>query len=147
LTILAVLGLSLAMAASPALADGITIAPTISFGQPNWVPVPGVPVVYYAPNIAADMFLYRGMYYYSNGGRWYQGRGVRGPWTVVSGPPRAFYRIGAPYFKQPPGWAKGKKVGWNYKHYDPAPPGHMKKYGFDPGHGHGNSKHGGKWFH
>jgi hypothetical protein len=141
LSILTILGLSLAMAASPVLADGLTIVPTISIGQPNWVPVPGVPMVYYAPNSPADMFLYRGIYYYRNGGRWYQGRAVRGPWTVVSAPPAPFYRIQAPYFKEPPGWARGKKVGWRD---DPVPPGHMKTYGFDPGYGHPG--HGGKWF-
>lgn len=141
LTILAILVLSIAMAASPALAASLTIVPTISIGQPNWVPVPGVPVVYYAPNIPADMFRYRGIYYYSYGGKWYQGRAVRGPWTVITAPPAAFYRIQAPYFKEPPGWAKGRKVGW---HYDPTPHGHMKNSGFDPGHGH--QGHGGKWF-
>jgi hypothetical protein len=142
LKILAILGLSLAMAASPALAGGLTVVPIISIGQPNWVPVPGVPGVRYAPNIPADMFRYRGSYYYRYGGRWYQGRAVRGPWAVVSAPPRAFYRIQAPYFKEPPGWAKGRKVGW---HEDPMPPGHIKNYGFTPGHGHPG--HGGKWFH
>jgi hypothetical protein len=151
LTILAILGLSIAMAASPALADGITIVPTISIGQPNWVPVPGVPVVYYAPNISADIFLYRGIYYYRHGDRWYQGRAARGPWTVIAGPPRPFYRIEAPYFREPPGWARGRKVGW---HYDPIPHGPMKNYGFGPGHGHGppghghgHPGHGGKWHH
>jgi MFS family permease len=144
LTILTILGLSLAMAVGPALADGLTIVPTISIGQPNWVPVPGVPVVYYAPNSSVDIFRYRGSYYYQYGDRWYQGRGVRGPWSVVSAPPSPFYRIESPYFKTPPGWARGKKVGWHYDHYDPVPPGHLKNYGFDPGHG--NSGHGGKWF-
>jgi hypothetical protein len=133
LTILAILGLSIAMVGSPALAGGYAVAPVIPRGQPNWVPVPGVPGVHYAPNIQADMFRYRGSYYCRYGGRWYQGRAVGGPWAVLPAPPAAFHRIQAPYFKVPPGWARGKKVGWRD---DPIPPGQIKNYGFDPGHSH-----------
>ena len=35
-------------------------------------------------------------------------------------PPQAFYNIGPTYFKSPPGWAKGKKTGWEGQ---PLPPG------------------------
>lgn len=142
LTILAILGLSIAMAASPALAGGYAVGPVIPIVQPIWVPVPGIPGVHYAPNIPADMFRYRGNYYYRYGGRWYQGRAVGGPWAVVPAPTRAFYRIQAPYFKAPPGWARGKKVGWRD---DSILPSQIKNYGFGPGHSHPGR--GGKWLH
>ena len=131
LSILTVLGLSIAMAGSPALADGNAAVPVIPLGNPQWAPVPGVPGVHYAPNIQADMFRYQHSYYYQNGGRWYQGRTMGGPWALIQAPPRAFYHIEAPYFKKPPGWAKGKKTGW---HGATKPPGQMKKNGYDPGH-------------
>jgi hypothetical protein len=141
LTILAILGMSLAMVGIPALAGGYALVPVIPVVQPNWVPVPGVPGVHYAPNIPADMFRYRGIYYYQHRGRWYQGKAVGGPWAVLPAPPAAFYRIQAPYFKVPPGWARGKKVGWRDDRTFPG----QKNYEFDPGHGH--SGHKGKWFH
>ena len=46
------------------------------------------------------------------------------PGAVITNPPQAFYNIGPTYFKSPPGWAKGKKTGWQGQ---PLPPGQMKK--------------------
>ncbi len=91
---------------------------------PQWAPIPQVPGVEYAPNIAQDLFRYLGRYYNYQGGAWYGGPSYTGPWTPVPEPPREFYNIQAPYFKVPPGWAKGKKTGWGGA---PMPPGQMKK--------------------
>lgn len=107
---------------------------------PQWTPVPGAPGVEHAPNLGADLFRHGGGYYYQHEGKWYQGRTTTGPWSHVQSVPQAFYQVQAPYFKQPPGWAKGKKTGWGGAPMPPGqmkkqgggphvPPGHMKKYG------------------
>jgi len=49
---------------------------------------------------------------------------VAGPWQLLPQPPKIFYQVEAGYFKNPPGWAKGKKTGWRG---EPLPPGQMKK--------------------
>jgi len=119
------------MAGSPALAVGYAVIPVIPLGNPQWTLVPGVPGVHYAPNIQPDMFRYRHSYYYHYGGRWYKGRTMGGPWALIQAPPPAFYHIESPYFKNPPGWAKGKKTKWDGA---PMPPGQMQKYGYGSGH-------------
>jgi hypothetical protein len=92
---------------------------------PRWTPVPGAAGVSYAPNIASDLFRYGGGYYYQYSGNWYQGPGLNGPWAPCRQIPKPFYQVQAPYFKSPPGWARGKKTGWRGA---PLPPGQMKKY-------------------
>lgn len=92
---------------------------------PTWTPVPQVPGVAYAPNIPADLFLYGGSYYYYQDGIWSMGRAINGPLQQITNLPPVFYQIQAPYFKSPPGWARGKKTGWRGA---PLPPGQMKKY-------------------
>jgi hypothetical protein len=92
---------------------------------PQWAPIPGAPGVQHAPNANADLFRYGQRYYYQQDGRWYRARNTAGPWQRVNDVPRSFRPIEAPYFKQPPGWAKGKKTGWGNAHM---PPGQMKKY-------------------
>ena len=93
---------------------------------PQWTPIPGVPGVHYAPNANTDLFRYGQRYYYQHDGRWYQARNIAGPWQRVQDVPRSFRQIEAPYFKQPPGWAKGKKTGWGEA--PTMPPGQMKKH-------------------
>jgi hypothetical protein len=92
---------------------------------PRWAPVPQAPGVEYAPNLAADLFRYSGQFFCYSQGLWQKGPTVNGPWTPVRRLPPRFYDIQAPYFKTPPGWAKGKKTGWRGA---PLPPGQMKKY-------------------
>uniref|UniRef100_A0A7C3UXZ8 Uncharacterized protein n=1 Tax=Desulfobacca acetoxidans TaxID=60893 RepID=A0A7C3UXZ8_9BACT len=113
-------GLAL-LAGNPAAAD-----------QPRWTPVPQVPQVEYAPNIPQDLFRYQGGFYNFQGGTWFRGTTPAGPWAPIEGPPQVFYDIQAPYFKTPPGWAKGRKTGWEG---GPLPPGQMKKFegGVPPG--------------
>ena len=94
--------------------------------SPQWTPIPGAPGVQHAPNTNADLFRYGQSYYYQQGGNWYQGRNIAGPWQRIQDVPRSFRQIEANYFKQPPGWAKGKKTGWGEA---PMPPGQMKKQG------------------
>jgi hypothetical protein len=94
--------------------------------RPSWAAVPGVAGVQYAPNVGVDVFRHGGRYYCYHRNAWYQGKSLAGPWTPSPTLPPAFYRIEAPYFKTPPGWAKGKKAGWQGA---PMPPGQMKKSG------------------
>lgn len=91
----------------------------------QWVPVPQVRGVSYAPNIQADLFSYGGQFYYYVNNLWYAGSALTGPWQTIQAPPPEFYQIAPTYFKTPPGWAKGKKKGWGGA---PMPPGQMKKY-------------------
>ena len=103
---------------SPPLPPGFT---------PQWTPIPGAPGVHYAPNANADLFRYGQRYYYQHDGNWYQGRNLGGPWQRIQNVPQSFYRVEAPYFRQPPGWAKGRKTGWGEN--GSMPPGQMKKHG------------------
>jgi hypothetical protein len=109
-----------------ALAQPVSPAPFPPDPAPRWAPVPEVGGVYYAPNLGQDLFRYGGQYYYYNQGLWQIARALTGPWQVIVNPPQVFYNIGPTYFKNPPGWAKGKKTGWGGA---PAPPGQMKKMG------------------
>ncbi len=97
----------------------------------QWVPVPGVQGVQYAPNLGRDVFQYGGQYYNYFQGSWYQTPTIQGPWVPAPTIPQPFYQIQAPYFKSPPGWARGKKTGWGGA---PMPPGQMKKYEQGPPH-------------
>lgn len=97
---------------------------------PSWQPVPTAPGIEYAPKFQQDVFRYQETYYRYDGGKWYCGKNYAGPWGVIQQPPQVFYQVEAPYFKTPPGWAKGKKTGWGP--YD-MPPGQAKKvYGTGP---------------
>ena len=115
-------GLTLSAASVSAQQFSPPLPPNIT---PQWTPIPGAPGVQHAPNTNADLFRYGQRYYYQDEGKWYQGRDMAGPWQRVQDVPRSFRRIEAPYFKQPPGWAKGKKTGWGE---GSMPPGQMKKY-------------------
>ncbi len=92
---------------------------------PQWTPVPGVPGMQYAPGQALDLFQYGRGYYCFQQGQWYQTNSLGRPWVQTQNVPQPFYQIQAPYFKNPPGWAKGRKTGWGGA---PMPPGQMKKY-------------------
>ncbi|MDP2047130.1 MAG: hypothetical protein Q8L00_13070 [Deltaproteobacteria bacterium] len=129
----------------PQLPSGLT---------PQWTAIPGAPGVHYTPNANTDLFRYGQSYYYQHDGKWYQTRNMAGPWQRVNDVPRSFRQIEAPYFKQPPGWAKGKKTGWGdasmppgqVKKYEPGQhmsPGQMKKYEGDQ-HGQKNKHDGGQ---
>jgi hypothetical protein len=115
LVFLLVLGLGVQALAGP---------PGYAGPAPRWTPVPQAPGVEYAPNLAIDLFRYAGRFFFYSQGSWQQGPTANGPWTGVRQLPSPFYQIQAPCFKNPPGWAKGKKTGWQ----GDMPPGQMKKY-------------------
>ena len=111
----------------PALwAQPQSISPPPPNQAPSWSPVPQVPGVYYAPNLTQDLFRYGNQFYYFSQGLWQIAQALNGPWQVIENPPPVFREIREPYFKSPPGWAKGKKIGWRGQ---PLPPGQMKKSG------------------
>jgi hypothetical protein len=124
---LIITGLAFSAASVGAQQSGVQqLISQMLFGlNPQWAQIPGAPGVQYAPNANADLFRYENRYYYQHEGRWYRGSNFNGPWQRVQDVPRSFHRIEAPYFKQPPGWAKGNKAGWKG---DNIPPGQRKKY-------------------
>ncbi len=113
----------LALLINPAWA-GPPLPPPL-LAAPQWAPVPGVAGVQYAPGQALDLFQYGRSYYCLQQGQWFQTYGLGGAWVPARNIPQAFYQIQAPYFKTPPGWARGRKTGWGGA---PMPPGQMKKY-------------------
>ena len=123
------LGLIILLAGSFALAQKFTGRQASSASPPKWTSIPEVSGVEYAPNIKHDLFRYGGGFFNFQGGAWFRATTATGPWVPIPDPPQVFYNIPAPYFKVPPGWAKGKKTGWGDA---PMPPGQMKK--FDRGH-------------
>ena len=78
---------------------------------PQWAPIPQVPGVYYVPGRATTS---SATAIGSTFTRRAAGIGViasTAPGRRSSTSP-GFYTIGPTYFKSPPGWAKGKKTGW-----------------------------------
>lgn len=106
---------------------------------PQWQSVTTVTDVVYAPNLPLDVFRYQGRYYCYDG-RWYRSQVWGGPWQVIPEPPPVFRQIDASYFKKvPPGWSRGRKVGWQGGSLPPGqakklqgglPPGQAKKRGY-----------------
>ena len=90
---------------------------------PQWTLIPGGSGVAYAPNLEQDLFRYEGGFFSLHKGAWYRAQAIAGPWLPIPEPPRVFYTIQAPYFKAPPGWARGQKTGWGGA---ALPPGQMK---------------------
>lgn len=107
--------------------------------SPQWQSITTVTDVVYAPNLPVDVFRYQGRYYCYDG-RWYQSQVWGGPWRVIPEPPAVFRQIDASYFKKvPPGWSRGRKVGWQGGAMPPGqakklqgglPPGQAKKRGY-----------------
>jgi hypothetical protein len=91
--------LAAALAAPPALAQDIRIDPVPPNIKPQWTPVPGVPQVYYAPNLPTDVFKYRGKYYFFWADYFYVGKKARGPWRALKEVPEIFHRLDPTYFK------------------------------------------------
>lgn len=96
----------------------------INVGPPGYVfhaPPPVVPIprayVYYVPDVAVDVFYYRGQWYRPYEGGWYSARHYNGPWVYV-------------YPKKVPGALLALPS--NYRHhqhvaYGPIPYGQVKK--------------------
>jgi hypothetical protein len=125
-------GLVLAAASlGAAAAAGADVAVNINFGPPptyvvppapSLVFVPGSPV-YYAPALGFNFFSYGGRYYTFHDGHWYHRHPYGKSWLVVAptAVPGPVLAVPAAYYK--------------------IPPGHWKKVGPPPGHGHGGGKH------
>jgi hypothetical protein len=126
---IAAVSLVILLTGSFALGQKTTGRPGQPMVTPRYAPIPEAPGVEYAPNISQDLFRFRGEFYNFQSGAWSRGAAATGPWIPAPEIPQVFYNIQAPYFKVPPGWAKGKKTGWGGA---PMPPGQMKK--LDPGH-------------
>jgi hypothetical protein len=92
--------------------------------QPTWRSISGVPGVEYVPAFRQDLFRYQNNYYCWHDGHWFLGQSYRGPWTRIQSPPPVFRQIAPNYWKNPAGWAHGKKTGWRGQ---PLPPGQMKR--------------------
>ena len=84
------LALAAALAALPALDQDIRINPVPPNVKPQWTPVPGVPQVYYAPNLPTDVFRYRGKYYFFWADYFYKSSKPSGPWKAVEQVPAPF---------------------------------------------------------
>ncbi|MDP3183126.1 MAG: hypothetical protein Q8M54_09975 [Desulfobaccales bacterium] len=95
--VLLALGASLSWA--PAWAQDIRINPVPPHVKPVWLPVPGAPQVYYAPNLPTDLFRYRGKYYFYWEGYFYKGKTTKGPWKWVKETPAFSQQIDPAYFK------------------------------------------------
>ncbi|GEM_PF-911144 len=87
----------------------------------QWYQVPGVQQVQYAPNQNLDIFRYGQQYYCLSQGQWYSTPSLQNSWIPTQNIPQVFYQIPYSSFKNPPGWAKGNKTGWN----GPIPPGQV----------------------
>jgi len=96
--------------------------PIVVAAPPPLVVVPGVPVVSYVPSVHADVFVYQQHWYYAHDGHWWVARGYRGPWVLVApgSLPPPIVAVPARYYK--------------------VPPGHLKKFDGDQGHGKGKGQ-------
>ncbi len=127
LAIILTVGLLSAWAASATWGQMVApplVVPPVIQGQTSWQPIPGVPGVQYVPTVRQDLFRYQNNYYCWHDGHWFRGQNYSGPWTGIQGPPPVFTQIAPNYWKTPPGWAHGQKVGWRGQQL---PPGQMKK--------------------
>lgn len=120
------------MAAASATASDINIdiglgiphiqPPIVLTAPPQLLVVPGTSV-YYAPEMPANYFFYKGRYYTAVNNIWSMAPAYNGPWAVI--------RIGqvpAPILSVPVEYYK-------------VPPGHLKKEGHPPSAGHGHGSH------
>lgn len=131
LATLAAAGIILGLAASAAASDinidiglGIpSVKPPIVFTTPpQLVVVPGSSV-YYAPEMPANVFFYKGRYYTTVNNSWSMAPAHNGPWAVIQ-----IGRVPPPVLSVPVEYYK-------------IPPGQMKKKGPPPWAGHGHGSH------
>lgn len=118
---------------------------------PRLVVVPGIPVVRYAPNVSANVFLYEGQPWAFANGAWYVASGYNGPWILVQPPyvPRPILRVPVMYYPVPPGhwkqWRHEQPPRWgNEWGREWAEKRHWKDQDDDDGPGKGKGKGHGK---
>jgi hypothetical protein len=101
---------------------GIGVPPIVLTTPPSLVVVPGTPV-YYAPDVLANLFFYKGRYYTVANGVWSMAPAYGGPWAVIQ-----IGQVPAPVVAVPVEYYK-------------IPPGQLKKHGPPPWAGQGHGKH------
>ena len=101
---------------------GIGVPPIVLTTPPSLVVVPGTPV-YYAPDVSANVFFYKGRYYTVANGVWSMAPAYGGPWAVIQ-----IGQVPAPVVAVPVEYYK-------------IPPGQLKKHGPPPWAGQGHGKH------
>jgi hypothetical protein len=86
---------------------GLGVPPLVLTAPPQLVVVPGTPV-YYAPDVAANLFFYKGRYYTVANGVWSMAPAYGGPWAViqVGQVPAPVVAVPVAYYKIPPGQLK-----------------------------------------
>jgi hypothetical protein len=111
-------GVIMLVSATPTMAQEVKIniglgtplvPPLVVTTQPQLVVVPGTSV-YYAPNIPATYFSYKGRYYTLVNNAWYTAPAYQGPWAViqVGKVPPPILAVPMEYYKIPPGHLKEK---------------------------------------
>ena len=111
-----------AMASDVKINIGPSVPPIVLTAPPQLVVVPGTPV-YYAPDISADIFVYKGHYYAVRHGVWSMAPAYSGPWAVIQ-----IGQVPAPVLAVPVDYYK-------------IPPGHLKKHAPPPWAGEGHGPH------
>jgi hypothetical protein len=111
-----------AMASDVKINIGLGVPPIVLSAPPQLVVVPGTPV-YYAPEVSANLFFYKGRYYSVTNGVWAVAPAYNGPWAVIQ-----IGQVPAPVVAVPVAYYK-------------IPPGQLKKHGPPPWAGQGHGKH------
>jgi hypothetical protein len=101
---------------------GLGVPPIVLTAPPQLVVVPGTPV-YYAPDVSANLFFYKGRYYTVANSVWSMAPAYGGPWTVIQ-----IGQVPAPVVAVPVEYYK-------------IPPGQLKKHGPPPWAGQGHGPH------
>jgi hypothetical protein len=101
---------------------GLGVPPLVLTAPPQLVVVPGTPV-YYAPDVQANLFVYKARYYTVTNGVWSMAPAYNGPWAVIQ-----IGQVPAPVVAVPVEYYK-------------IPPGQLKKHGPPPWAGQGQGKH------
>jgi hypothetical protein len=88
---------------------GLGVPPIVLTAPPQLVVVPGTPV-FYAPDVSANLFLYKGRYYTVANGVWSRAPAYNGPWAVIQigQVPAPVVAVPVEYYKIPPGQLKKK---------------------------------------
>jgi hypothetical protein len=88
---------------------GLGVPPIVLTAPPQLMVVPGTPV-YYAPDVQANLFVYKGRYYTVAHGVWSMAPAYNGPWAVIQigKVPPPVLAVPVEYYKIPPGHLKEK---------------------------------------
>jgi hypothetical protein len=86
---------------------GPGVPPIVLTAPPQLVVVPGTPI-YYAPDVSANLFFYKGNYYTVANGVWAMAPAYTGPWAVIQigQVPPPVVAVPVEYYKIPPGQLK-----------------------------------------